>query len=68
MVTEEDIKNPVVGGFLVPRELSGYQCSLGHDVPIPDFNKIFVFIDFFHHRFGVPIHWFVRDLLRYHDT
>jgi hypothetical protein len=52
---EEDIKNLVVGGFLVPRELSGCRCALSQDVPTPDFCKIVVFVDFFHRGFGVPI-------------
>ena len=68
MATEEDIKNLVVGGFLAARELLGCRCALGQDVPAPDSDEIVVFVDFFHHRFGVPIHWFVQDLLRYHDT
>jgi len=54
----EDIKNLVVGGFLALRELLGYRCALGQDMPTPDSGKIVVFIDFFHHRFRVPIHWF----------
>ena len=66
--TEEDIKNLVVGGFLVPRELSVYRCALGQDVLAPDSGEIVVFINFFCRGFGVPIHWFVRDLLRYHDA
>ena len=53
---EEDIKNLVVGGFLVPRELSDYQCALGQDVPAPDSSEIVVFIDFFCCGFRVPIH------------
>jgi hypothetical protein len=65
---EEDIKNLVVEGFLVLRELSGYRCALGQDVATPDFSEIVVFVDFFHHKSGVPIHWFVRDLLQYHDA
>jgi len=44
MATEEDIKSLVVGGFLVPKELLGYQCSLGQDVPAPDSGEIIVFI------------------------
>jgi hypothetical protein len=32
-MTKEDIKNLVVGGFLAPRELLGYRCALGQDVP-----------------------------------
>ena len=59
MVTEEDIKNLVVGGFLALRELLGYRCALGQDVPDPDYSEIVVFVDFFHHGFGVPIHWFI---------
>ena len=58
-VMEEDIKNLMVGGFLAPRELSGYLCALGQDVPSPDSSKIVVFVDFFHHGFRVPVHWFV---------
>ena len=56
---EEDIKNLVVGGFLVPRELLGYRCALGQDVPTADSGEIVVFVDFFHRGFGVPIHWFI---------
>ena len=56
---EEDIKNHVVGGFLVLMELLGYYYAFGQDVPTPDSSKIVVFVDFFCHRFGVPIHWFV---------
>ena len=67
-VMEEDIKNLVVGGFLVPRELLGYRCALGQDMPTPDSSEIVVFIDFFRREFRVPIHWFVRDLLQYHDA
>jgi hypothetical protein len=59
----EDIKNLVVGGFLAPRELLDYQCALGQDVPTLDSGEIVVFIDSFHHRFRVPIHWFIQDLL-----
>ena len=55
-------------GFLAPRELLGYRCALGQDVPAPDSGKIVVFVDFFRRGFGVSIHWFVQDLLRYHDT
>ena len=65
---EEDIKNLVVGGFLAPRELSGYWCALGQDVLALDSGEIVVFVDFFHRGFGVPIHWIVQDLLRYHDV
>jgi hypothetical protein len=39
-VTEEDIKNLVVGGFLTPRELLGCWCALGQDVPAPDSGEI----------------------------
>jgi hypothetical protein len=56
---EEDIKNLVVGGFLAPRELSVCQCALGQQMPAPDSSEIVVFIYFFCHGFGVPIHWFV---------
>jgi hypothetical protein len=31
--TEEDIKNLIVEDFLAPRELLGYRCALGKDVP-----------------------------------
>ena len=60
---EEDIKNLVVGGFLAPRELLGYRCALGQDVPAPNSDETVVFIDFFCRRFTVPIHWFIRYLL-----
>ena len=66
--TEEDIKNLVVGGFLAPRELSGYRCALDQDVPALNSDEIVVFVDFFRREFRVPIHWFVRDLLQYHDA
>jgi hypothetical protein len=33
MVMEEDIKNLVVGGFLAPMELSGYQYALASLCP-----------------------------------
>jgi len=56
MAMEEDIKNLVVGGFLVPRELLGYWCALCQDMPAPDSGKIIVFINFFRHDFRVPIH------------
>ena len=59
MATEEDIKNLVVGGFLAPRELLGYWCALGQDVPTPNFDEIVVFINFFRRGFRVPIHWFI---------
>ena len=62
-MVEEDIKNLMVGGFLAPRELSGYRCVLGQDVPAPNSGEIVVFVDFFHCGFRVPIHWFVQDLL-----
>ena len=65
---EDDIKNLVVGGFLAARELLGCRCALGQDVPAPDSDEIVVFVDFFHRGFGVPIHWIVQDLLRYHDV
>ena len=68
MTMEEDIKNLMVGGFPAPRELLGYWCALGQDVLAPDFGEIVVFVDFFHHGFRVPIHWFVQDLLQYHDA
>ena len=58
-VTKEDIKNLVVGGFLVPRELLGYRCAHGQDMPTPNSGKIVVFVDFFYHGFRVPMHWFV---------
>jgi hypothetical protein len=58
-VMEEDIKNLVVGGFLAPRELLGYRCALGQDVPAPDSSEIVVFVDFFRCGFGVPVHWFI---------
>ena len=47
MVTEEDIKSLVVGGFLAPRELSGYRCALRQDIPTTDSGEIIVFVDFF---------------------
>ena len=53
---QEDIKNLVFGGFLAPRELLGYRCALGQDVPAPDSNEIVVFVDFFRSEFRVPIH------------
>ena len=56
---EDDIKNLVVGGFLAPRELSGYRCALGQHVPAPDSGEIVVFINFFRRGFRVPIHWFI---------
>ena len=65
---EEDIKSLMVGGFLALRELSGYQCALSQDVPAPDSSEVVVFVDFFHLGFRVPIHWFVGDLLQYHDV
>jgi hypothetical protein len=55
-MTEEDIKNLVVGEFLALRELSGYRCALGQDVPAPNSIKIVVFVDIFRRGFGVPIH------------
>ena len=56
-VMEEDIKNLVVGGFLAPRELSGYRCALDQDVPALNSDEIVVFVDFFHYGFRVPVHW-----------
>ena len=41
---EDDIKSLMVKGFLAPKELLGYQCSLGQDVPAPDSGEIIVFI------------------------
>ena len=52
-VMEEDIKGHIVGGFLAPKELSGYQCALGQDVSAPDTSGIVVFVDFFHHGFNI---------------
>ena len=59
MVTEEDIKNFVVGGFLALKELSGYRCAVDQDIPALDSSEIVVFVDFFRRRLGVPIHWFI---------
>ena len=56
MAMEEDIKGLAVGGFLAPKELSGYRCALGQDVPGPDSGEIVVFVDFFHRGFRMPIH------------
>ena len=56
MVTEEDIKGLVVGGFLAPKELSGYQCALGQDVLAPNTSGIVVFVDFFCLGFNILIH------------
>ena len=68
MATEDDIKSLVTEGFLAPKELSGYRCALGQDVSAHDSGEIVVFVDFFHHGFNIPMHWFVRDLLRYYDA
>ena len=56
---EEDIKSLMVGGFLAPKELLGFRCALGQDIPAPDSSEIIVFVIFFCRGFGVPIHWFV---------
>ena len=53
---EEDIKSLMVGGFLAPKELLGFRCALGQDIPAPDSSEIVVFVDFLRHRFRVPIH------------
>ena len=58
-VMEEYIKSLVVRGFLAPKELLGYQCALGQDIPALDSSEIVVFVDFFHRGFNVLIHWFV---------
>jgi hypothetical protein len=68
MATEEDIISLVVGEFLASKELSGYRCALGQDVPALDSGEIIVFVDFFRHGFRVLIHCFIQDLLCYHDT
>jgi hypothetical protein len=66
--TDDDIKSLVMEEFLAPQELSGYRCALGQDVPAPDSGEIVVFVDFFRRGFGIPVHWFVRDLLNHYDA
>jgi hypothetical protein len=67
-VTEEDIRSLVIGGFMAPKELSGYRCTVGQDVPAPNFSEICSLHRLLPSRIQCSIHWFVRDLLRYHDV
>ena len=63
---EAALNQLVVDGVLPDRVTTGWRPARGESFPIPRGDELVMFEDHFYHRFGVPIHPFLRGLIEYY--
>ena len=56
----------VVDGVLPDMVMMGWRPTHGESFPIPHGDELVMFEDHFYHKFGVPIHPFLRGLIEYY--
>ena len=65
LMGETELNEMVEAGTLPNRVTTEWRLADGEPYPMPHTDELVVFVDYFWHRLGLPVHPFLRDLLEF---